>query len=285
MAGRNQLPDLMGEALGRVRIVSSQAAPQRAASLPETPAPRSLPPLQQPIGEILQELKRMGLNGMALSLERQMASHAQHELSFEVRLRLMLQEEENQREQRRRLSRLTRARLRYPANLAEVDYQHPRGLKRERLEELAKLGWLKKGGNLIITGPVGVGKTWLACALARQACLAGHSVLYTRSSQMIRELADAAHQNKQAKKLRAFSRPALLVMDDWGWDKLERYQALDLMEVVESRHQKKSSVFISSVPLDGWLDLFWNQQLGRALLDRLLAGAEVLELHGESMRA
>jgi DNA replication protein DnaC len=286
MAGRRNLPDMMGEALGRVRIAPRPpGTAAKVVKLVEQQPERRLPvEPQRADPALINDLKKMRLTGMAQALERQVADNLDRELGFEQRLRLMLKEEDLLREQRRRDNRLSRAKLRYPATMAEVDYDHPRGLQRQRFEELAELNWLENKRNIIITGPVGVGKTWLACALARQACLGGHTALYQRTPEMLMELGEAAKINNQVKKLRTYAGPRLLILDDWGWEKLERFQALDLLEVVEKRHQRKSNLLVSPVPLDQWVDMFWNRQLGQAVVDRLTEQAEVLELSGPSLR-
>lgn len=285
MAGRRNLPDMMSEALGRVRIAPRPAGTTaKVVKLVEQSQPR---PVAEPQGadpSLINDLKKMKLSGMALALEKQIAANMDRELGFEQRLRMMLREEDILREQRRRENRIVRAKLRYQADLAQVDYDHPRGLDQDRLEELARLDWVKENRNLIITGPVGVGKTWLACALAKKACEEGFSALYQRTPEMLLELAEAAKVNNQVKKLRTYAAPRLLVLDDWGWDKLERFQALDLMEVVEKRHLRKPSLVVSPVPVQQWVDMFWNPKLGAAVVERLSDRAEILELSGESLR-
>ena len=285
MAGRRNLPDMMGEALGRVRIAPRPVGPTaKVVKLVEQSLPRPVIEPQKADSSLINDLKKMKLAGMALALEKQIAANMERELGFDQRLQMMLREEDLLREQRRRENRISRAKLRYPADLAQVDYDHPRGLDRERLEEVAQLNWVKENRNLIITGPVGVGKTWLACALAKKACEEGYTSLYQRTPEMLVELAEAAKVKNQVKKLRSYAAPRLLVMDDWGWEKLERFQALDLLEVVEKRHMRKPSLVVSPVPLHQWVDMFWNQKLGAAVVERLCDKAEVLELAGESLR-
>lgn len=210
---------------------------------------------------IMEKLSAMRLNGMAKALAEQMEMSDLGTLSFEERLGLMVDREMSQREDRRLQTRLRKAKLRVPA-----------------------CEWIKGRQNLIITGPTGAGKTYLACALVHKSCLEGHSAVYRRLPNLLREITMARADGSYPKKMAAYAKTNLIALDDWGLDRLTREQALDLLELLEDRHGLKSTLVAAQVPIDHWHEIIGDPTLADAVLDRLVHSAHKIELKGESMR-
>jgi DNA replication protein DnaC len=199
-------------------------------------------------------------------------------------LALLLEHEITLRRQKRFEARARAARLRQSATIEDVDYRAARGLDRALFRKLAACEWIRTRHNLIITGPCGVGKSWLACSLGHKACKEDFSVLYHRVPRLFTALALARGDGRYAKLLRTLSRVKLLILDDWGPETLSPDQARDLLEIVEDRYDAGSILLTSQVPIDRWHDIVGNPTLADAILDRVIHNAYRIELAGESMR-
>lgn len=233
---------------------------------------------------IMEKLSAMRLGGMAKALAEQMEMSDLGTLSFEDRLGLMVDREMIDRENRRLETRLRKAKLRVPACVEDIDFRHKRGLDKSLVMALAACEWIKGRQNLIITGPTGAGKTYLACALVHKACLEGHSAVYRRLPNLLREITMARADGSYPKKMAAYAKTNLIALDDWGLDRLTREQALDLLELLEDRHGLKSTLVAAQVPVDHWHEVIGDPTLADAVLDRLVHSAHKIELKGESMR-
>ena len=182
-------------------------------------------------------------------------------------------------------SRLRRAKLRHPnACIEDIDYRHPRRLDKALIHSLASGRWLRERLNVLITGPTGVGKSWLACALAHHACRDGFSALYLRIPRLLHDLAIARGDGRYPKLLASFARTDLLVLDDFGLAKLDSDHRRDLLELLEDRYASRSTLVTSQLPLAQWHELLGDPTLANAILDRLVHNACKLELKGSSMR-
>ncbi|MDH5173088.1 MAG: IS21-like element helper ATPase IstB [Gammaproteobacteria bacterium] len=237
--------------------------------------------LKHPTLDGLQVLK---LTGMVAALTDQMATPDIDELAFEERLGLLVDRELTERENRRLTSRLRRARLRHTATLEDIDYRNPRGLDKGLIQSLASCQWAKEHLNILITGPTGVGKTWLACALAHKACREGYAVQYIRLGRLLRELMIAKGDGRYPKLLANLAKVDVLLLDDWGLMKLTAENRRDLLEVLEDRHGIRSTIATSQLPLDEWHAVIGDPTLADAILDRLVHNAYKINLRGESMR-
>jgi DNA replication protein DnaC len=237
------------------------------------------------IEQTITQLRQLKLSGMAHALSNQTEQPGTYEgLSFEERLQLLTDSEQLDREQRKQQRLLKAAKLKINANPRDINYQHPRGLKQSLMASLLQGDWINKYQNLLITGPCGSGKTYLACALARMACMKGYRVKYYRLSRLLLELTQTKADGSYSKALQTLSKLDMLVLDDWGLEPLKAAQRNDLMEIMDDRHGSSSSVIISQLPTDQWYQSIGDNTLADAILDRLMHNAHRIKLKGESMR-
>ena len=205
-------------------------------------------------------------------------------MSFEERLGLLLDREIAVRQTRRMNTRLRKAKLRQDSCIEDIDFPHPRGLDKSLVMRMAGCEWIKERNNLIITGPTGVGKTYLACAFAQKACRQGFNTLYLRMTKLFEDLSLSKGDGRYLKLLSSFAKADLLVLDDYGLDQLGREQRHDLLEILEDRHGLKSTLVTSQLPIDHWHEQIGDPTLADAILDRLVHSAHKIKLKGESMR-
>lgn len=231
-----------------------------------------------------QQLRTLKLAGMLDSLEQQIEQPETHDLAFEQRLGLLVEHEMLHRENRRLARLLTTAKLREPACIEDINYIHPRGLQKPKMASLAQLEWVSAARNLCITGRTGCGKTWLACAFGNQACRTGRATRYFRLPQLLNALRIGHGDGSYARLMAQLHKTDLLILDDWGMQPLDAPQRQDLMEVIEDRHGRQSTLIASQLPVKHWHDYIGEATLSDAILDRLLHGSHRLELKGESMR-
>lgn len=229
-------------------------------------------------------LQTLRLPGMAQALEEQITQPDIDQLGFEERLGLLVDREVTHRENRVLQGRLSRARLRQQACLEDVDTRTPRGLDRATLARLGTGTWLREHHNVLITGPAGVGKSYLACALAQQACRLGFSARYLRLPRLLEELAIARADGSYAKQLRRLAKIDVLVIDDWALAPLGVDGRRDLLEILDDRYQLRSTLVTSQLPVDQWHAYIGEATLADAILDRLIHASYRIALKGDSMR-
>ena len=237
--------------------------------------------LKQPTIDKLYELR---LFGMAKALEEQDASPKYERLDFLDRLALLVDRESAERDTNRLRLRLKQAKLRLTATVEVVDFRHPRGLDKSLVLALAGCRWIREHHNVIITGPTGVGKSYLACALAHKACREGFRALYLRAPRLFDDLALAKADGRYRRVLAAYARIDLLVIDDWGLASLTEEQRRDVLEILEDRHDLRSTLIASQLPIEKWHKVIGDPTLGDAILDRLVHNAHKLTLKGDSLR-
>lgn len=232
----------------------------------------------------LEKLTALRLTGMLAALKEQMSNPEYQRLSFEERLGLLVDSETLQRQNRQLALRMKRATLRQDAAVEDIDFRHPRGLDRSVVLSLASCQWVRSRRNCLITGPTGVGKTYLACALAQKACREGFSARYVRVGRLLGELAAARLEGVYMARLRAIASVDLLVMDDWGVAPLTDESRRDLLEILEDRYDTKSTLVTSQIPVDRWHEYLADPTIADAILDRLVHNTHRIALSGDSMR-
>ena len=232
----------------------------------------------------LEKVRALKLYGMARALEEQSGSSDYQELTFEERLGLLIDREITDRDNRRLKSRLQKAKLRQQACLEDIDYRHHRGLDKSLLLSLATCQWIPDHLNVLIVGPTGIGKTFIACALGHKACFEGFKVLYFRASRLFKDLAVARGDGRYDKLINTMAKASLLIIDDWGLSALSDQEQLDLLEILEDRHGINSTIITAQLPIEHWHQMMSNSTIADAILDRLVNSAYKITLKGESMR-
>jgi DNA replication protein DnaC len=232
----------------------------------------------------LHKLQALKLHGMARALEEQSRSEKSSTLDFEERLGLLVDREMTERDDRRFTTRLRQARLRIQATIEDINYKAPRGLDRSLIKSLSQCQWIGKRQNLLITGSTGAGKTYLACAFGHQACREGLKTGYFRAPRLFEELAIGRGDGRYSRMLNRMSKLDLLIIDDWGIHGFSDSQRTDLLEILEDRHGRRSTVVASQFPVDSWHKAIGNPTIADAILDRLVHNAHTINMKGGSMR-
>lgn len=237
------------------------------------------------IDQTLLQLRQLKLSGMAMALQTQSEQPGTYEgLSFSERIHLLVESEKLARDNRKQQRLIRSAKFKLSANARDIDYQHPRGLQQSQVAALTQCDWLTKAQNLLVTGPCGSGKTYIACAFGHSACLKGFSTRYYRISRLMLELTQAKADGTYVKALKAIAKLDLLILDDWGLEPLTTAQRNDLMEIMDDRHGTASVAIISQLPTEQWYETIGDNTLADAILDRIMHNAHRIKLRGESMR-
>jgi DNA replication protein DnaC len=237
--------------------------------------------LTQPTIEKLNSLK---LAAMAKAFADQMQCPDMTQLSFEERFGLIVDCQMTDLENRRMQNRLKTAKLRLSACIEDLDFKQGRGMERSTVMALAGNQWVRNHHNILVTGPTGAGKSYLACALAQKACRDGHTVLYQRLPRLLQDISVARHDGRYHKLMNQIVKCEVLVLDDLLISPLSRDEQKELLEIVEDRYDRKATVVTSQLPIKVWHDSMQDPTLADAILDRLVHNAYKIELKGESMR-
>lgn len=232
----------------------------------------------------LDNLRVMKLDGMAQAFAEQLELNHSQELSFEERFALLIDRELNYRDNKRLARRLKVAKLRQAATLEDVDYQHPRQLDRSVMQSLASLTWIKDKLNLLISGPTGVGKTFLASSFGHQACRKDFSTYYVQTHKLLAELRIAKADGRYVRLLNKLAKFDLLILDDWGLDNPDDREKRILLDLLDERYQSRSTLIASQFHPNLWHENLASPTLADAILDRVLHNAYRLNLKGDSLR-
>jgi DNA replication protein DnaC len=232
----------------------------------------------------IQKMQAMKLQGMVEALEEQRRSATTGEMPFEDRLAMLIERQWLWKENRALSTRLRSAKLRQPACLEDIDYRQQRGLQRSVVDHLAAGDWIRYAQNCLITGPTGVGKSYLACALAQKACRDGFKTLYFYAPKLFRELTASQADGSLPSLLKKLAKAQLLVVDDWGLEKAAPPQYRDFLEILDDRQGQAATLITSQFPPARWHELINDATVADAILDRLIHGSHRIELKGESMR-
>jgi len=232
----------------------------------------------------MDKLTNMKLWGMLEGLREQIENPQYKKLSFEERLGLLLDREWNLRQDRGLNRRLQVAKFRETAVMEDLELSTKRGLQRSQVLYLAQQDWIREKLNVIVTGPTGAGKTYLACALGNAACRNHFSVRYFQMSRLLQKLALSQADGSYPKLLNSLAKAQLLILDDWLRSPLSKSQTNDILEIIEDRYKLSSTILATQTPVAEWHERMANPTLADAIMDRVVHNAYRLELKGESMR-
>src|SRR3954468_3602127 len=234
--------------------------------------------------QTIEKLHAMKLHGIADAFRAQLETTEAAQLSFEERFALLVDQQWLWKENRALARRLRSAHLKEPAVIEDVDYQHPRGLDRKLVRTLSSCDWVRQHQSILLLGPTGIGKSWLACALTQKACRDGFSVLHKRTSELFRELAVAHADGSIGRFLLKLSRIDILLLDDFAMAPLKDSERRDFLEICDDRYQRRSMILTSQLPVAHWHEQIGDPTIADSILDRLAHNAYRIELSGESMR-
>ena len=232
----------------------------------------------------MEKLHAMKLYGLADAFRTQLETTDSHQLSFEERFALLVDQQWQWKQNRALSRRLRAAKLKERAVIEDVNYHHPRRLDRKLLRTLASSDWVRRKLNIVFNGPTGIGKTWLACALAQKACRDGFSVLHKKTSELFRELAIAHADGSLGRMLLRLAQIDVLLLDDFAMAPLKDSERRDFLEVCDDRYRRRSMILTSQMPVAHWHQQIGDPTIADSILDRLLHNSYRLELEGESMR-
>ena len=230
------------------------------------------------------KLRQMRLAGMARGWQALNETKQVFDLSFSEGLEILIEREEEERKNNRFNRMIKGARFRYQASLEELSYDPSRGLNKSIISDLATCGYIARGESVLITGATGCGKSFLASALGHQACLHGHNVIYFNTQKFMLRTKMARSDGSILKYFDKIAKASLVILDDFGLTRMEQQQQFDLMEIIEDRHGKASTIIVSQLPVTNWFDVITETTIADAILDRLVHSAYRIELKGESMR-
>jgi DNA replication protein DnaC len=233
---------------------------------------------------IYTRLKQLRLSGFISALEEQKISNSYGDMSFEDRLGFLIEQEILQRENNALQKRISSAKFKQDACVENIKSEVQRGLDKTTLKKLSQCEWVKQKRNLIITGPSGIGKSYVASALAHKACLLGNSARYYRSTLLLAELESSRVDGRYRKLISQLGKINVLIIDDFCLSAMNEAEEKDIFELIEERHNQCSTILTSQNPVNLWHGLMPNPAIADAILDRIVHGAQRLELTGKSRR-
>lgn len=233
---------------------------------------------------ILNKMSHMKLHGMLRSYQTMLESNQHHDLTHDELINILIQSEWEDRENKKITRHLRLARFRYDASIEEISFATARGLDKTRIMRLADMGFITRKENILITGATGVGKSFLSSAFGHQACLAGYKTLYFNTQKLFSKLKMLKADGTYSKEINRIEKHDLLILDDFGLANLDSTSRMILLEIIEDRHGRKSTIISSQLPVSKWYDVIGESTIADAILDRMIHSAHRVELKGESLR-
>ncbi|MDD3962805.1 MAG: IS21-like element helper ATPase IstB [Paludibacter sp.] len=234
--------------------------------------------------QIKQSMRSLKMDGMASLYQSLSETHQLTHLTGDQLLQSLLQAEWEYRQARKQDRLVTAARFRYQASLEELDYTASRNLDKNTVASISDCSFIKKAENILITGPTGVGKSFIASAIGHQACRVGYKVMYFNMQKLFQKLRIAKAEGTYIKELLRIEKQDLIILDDFGIHPVDANIRLELLEIIEDRHGKKSTLISSQLPVAKWYELFEDATVADAILDRILHNTIRIDLKGESLR-
>lgn len=232
----------------------------------------------------LEKMKKLRLWGLYRAFKTNLESGQIHQLTTDELISIMVDSELDDRQNRKIEHHIRKARFRYKGNIENINYDPERNLDKNVIMRYAECTFIEKHENLLITGSTGVGKSYIASALGHQACMLGYSVIYANTSKLLSRLKLSKADGSYMKELARIERQNLLILDDFGLQSLDAQARQALMEIIEDRHGNQSTIITSQLPVKQWYDIIGEQTIADAILDRIVHGANRIELRGESLR-
>lgn len=233
---------------------------------------------------ILQKMKQMKLHGMAGAFKTSLEDGSKMNLTMDEMIAFLIESEWDDRNNRRIERRIHTARFRYKANVEQIDFTTDRNLDKNLMNRFAECSFIEKKENILITGSTGIGKSYIASALGNQACMLGFKVLYASSSKLFAMLKMARADGSYIKEIARIEKMDLLILDDFGMQPLDNHNRSALIEIIEDRHGKHSTIITAQLPVGQWYDVIGEKTIADAVLDRIVHTAHRIEMTGESLR-
>jgi DNA replication protein DnaC len=233
---------------------------------------------------ILQKMKQMKLHGMAGAFKTSLEDGGKVSMTTDEMISFLVESEWDDRNNRRIERRIRTARFRYKANVEQIDFKIDRNLDKNLMNRFAECSYIEKKENILITGSTGIGKSYIASALGNQACMQGYKVLYANTSKLFALLKMAKADGSYIKETARIEKTDLLILDDFGMQPLDGHNRSALIEIIEDRHGKRSTIITAQLPVGQWHDVIGEKTIADAVLDRIVHNAHRIEMSGESLR-